>query len=231
MLDALPMVHETRRERWRMGVFSRFKDIVNANINALLDKAEDPEKMLRLMLQEMEDALIELKSGCAARMASRIRLEKRIQEQKALVSRWQSRAQMAIDKGRDDLAREALVEKRKESALLESLESDLRGYEEIIARSREDIDQLEGKLAQARSKLKLLQEKARAERESGKANSRMATSSSMGFDDLEERIDRMRFENDLSRPRPDADAIFRSMEEKEEIEKELEQLKKEMRDE
>ena len=110
-----------------MGVFSRFKDIVNANINALLDKAEDPEKMLRLMMQEMEDTLIELKSSCAARMASRIRLDKRINEQKALVNRWQSRAQMAIDKGRDDLAREALAEKRKESATLASLESEIGG--------------------------------------------------------------------------------------------------------
>lgn len=147
-----------------MGVFSRFKDIVNANINALLDKAEDPEKMLRLMMQEMEDTLIELKSSCAARMASRIRLDKRINEQKALVSRWQSRAQMAIDKGRDDLAREALAEKRKESATLASLESEIGGYDEIIARTRADIDQLDAKLSQARSRLRLLQEKARRER-------------------------------------------------------------------
>lgn len=211
-----------------MGVFSRFKDIVNANINALLDKAEDPEKMLRLMMQEMEDTLIELKSSCAARMASRIRLDKRINEQKALVSRWQSRAQMAIDKGRDDLAREALAEKRKESATLASLESEIGGYDEIIARTRADIDQLDAKLSQARSRLRLLQEKARRERESGQVNSRMAASSSMRFDDLEERIDRMHQENELSRPRPGADEVFCSMEETEEIEKELEQLKREM---
>ena len=192
-----------------MGVFSRFKDIVNANINALLDKAEDPEKMLRLMMQEMEDTLIELKSSCAARMASRIRLDKRINE-------------------RDDLAREALAEKRKESATLASLESEIGGYDEIIARTRADIDQLDAKLSQARSRLRLLQEKARRERESGQVNSRMAASSSMRFDDLEERIDRMHQENELSRPRPGADEVFCSMEESEEIEKELEQLKREM---
>ena len=210
-----------------MGVFSRFMDIINANINALLDKAEDPEKMLKLMMQEMEDTLIELKSSCAARMASRIRLEKRIAEQQALVSRWQSRAQMAIDKGRDDLAREALVEKRREGEVLTGLQNDVKGYDEIIEQARGEIDQLEQKLSQARAKLRMLQEKAKAARESGAMNAHMNVDTEEKFADLEEKIDRMNAENGLNRPHSSADETFRSMEEAEAVERELEELKKE----
>ena len=210
-----------------MGVFSRFMDIVNANINALLDKAEDPEKMLKLMMQEMEDTLIELKSSCAARMASKIRLEKRIAEQQALVGRWQSRAQMAIDRGRDDLARDALVEKRREGEVLSSLQNDIKGYDEIIEQQRSEIDQLEQKLGQARQKLRMLQEKAKAAEEGAQMNAHMSRSTEERFASMEERIDRMNAENDLNRPRPSADEAFRSMEEAEEIERELEELKKE----
>ena len=81
-----------------MGIFSRFKDIVNSNINSLLDKAEDPEKMLRLMIQEMEDTLIELKSNCASMMAEGIRKEKKLDEAKKTLSRWENRAILAIEK-------------------------------------------------------------------------------------------------------------------------------------
>ena len=207
-----------------MGVFSRFMDIVNANINALLDKAEDPEKMLKLMMQEMEDTLIELKSSCAARMASKIRLEKRIAEQQALVGRWQSRAQMAIDRGRDDLARDALVEKKREGEVLSSLQNDIKGYDEIIEQQRGEIDQLEQKLGQARQKLSMLQEKAKAAKEGAQMNAHMSRSTEERFASMEERIDRMNAENDLNRPRPSADEAFRSMEEAEEIERELEEL-------
>lgn len=211
-----------------MGVFSRFKDIVNANINALLDKAEDPEKMLKLMMQEMEDTLIELKSSCAARMASRIRLEKKIAEQQALVGRWQSRAQMAIEKNRDDLAREALVEKRREMETLSSLQNDVRGYDDMITESRKEIDQLEAKLSQARSKLKMLQEKERAARQTGQMNSHMGSDPSVHFEHFEDKIDRMCAENELNRPHQSADEVFRSMEEQAEIERELAELKKGM---
>ena len=211
-----------------MGVFSRFKDIVNAHINALLDKAEDPEKMLRLMMQEMEDTLIELKSSCAARMASKIRIERQIQEKEALVSRWQSRAQMAVERGRDDLAREALVEKRKESEMLAALSSEVKNYDELISQSRSEIDQLETKLAQAKSKLRLLQQKAQAARQAGQTESHLNAGSDSHFESLQEKIDRMYAANDLNRKKPSADEIFRSMEEKAEIEKELEELKKEV---
>lgn len=209
-----------------MGVFSRFKDIVNANINALLDKAEDPEKMLKLMMQEMEDTLIELKSNCAARMASRIRLERRIEEQKALISRWQSRAELAVDKGRDDLARDALVEKKKELATLSSLMKDLDSYSEIIDQSKAEINQLEEKLSQAKLKLKGLQEKARAAEAETLANERLKRNTESHFDDLESIIDRINAENELNRPSRTTADKFRDLEEQEEIEKELEALKK-----
>ena len=209
-----------------MGVFSRFKDIVNANINALLDKAEDPEKMLKLMMQEMEDTLIELKSNCAARMASRIRLERRIEEQKALISRWQSRAELAVDKGRDDLARDALIEKKKELATLSSLMKDLDSYSEIIDQSKAEINQLEEKLSQAKLKLKGLQEKARTAEAEALANERLKRNTESHFDDLESIIDRINAENELNRPSRTTADKFRDLEEQEEIEKELEALKK-----
>ena len=209
-----------------MGVFSRFKDIVNANINALLDKAEDPEKMLKLMMQEMEDTLIELKSNCAARMASRIRLERRIEEQKALISRWQSRAELAVDKGRDDLARDALIEKKKELATLSSLMKDLDSYSEIIDQSKAEINQLEEKLSQAKLKLKGLQEKARAAEAEALAHERLKRNTESHFDDLESIIDRINAENELNRPSRTTADKFRDLEEQEEIEKELEALKK-----
>ena len=211
-----------------MGVFSRFMDIINANINALLDKAEDPEKMLKLMMQEMEDTLIELKSNCAARMASKIRLEKKLVEQKALIDRWQGRAQMAVGRGRDDLAREALLEKRKAAEALARIQDDIKSYEEVIEESRKEIDQLEVKLSQARSKLRVLQEKAKAAREAATVDSQMGRDGSRHFDDLEEMVDRMEAERELNKPRPSSDEVFRSMEEKEAIDRELEELKKEV---
>ena len=211
-----------------MGVFSRFMDIINANINALLDKAEDPEKMLKLMMQEMEDTLIELKSNCAARMASKIRLEKKLAEQKALIDRWQGRAQMAVGRGRDDLAREALLEKRKAAEALARIQDDIKSYEEVIEESRKEIDQLEVKLSQARSKLRVLQEKAKAAREAAAVDSQMGRDGSRHFDDLEEMVDRMEAERELNKPRPSSDEVFRSMEEKEAIDRELEELKKEV---
>ena len=104
-----------------MGVFSRFLDIVNANINALLDKAEDPEKMIRLMIQEMEDTLIELKSSAAAKMATLAKSKREYNEFEEEMKRWQARAELAISKGREDLAREALLAKRQVSERLEPL--------------------------------------------------------------------------------------------------------------
>jgi len=98
-----------------MGIFTRFRDIVGSNINSMLDRAEDPEKLIKLMIQEMEDTLIELKTACAGVMAENKKVECQLQGIDKRVDYWESKANLAVRKGRDDLAREALLERRRHS--------------------------------------------------------------------------------------------------------------------
>ena len=95
-----------------MSVFKRIKDIVNSNINSLLDKTEDPEKMLKLMISEMDEAILNLKASTAAKMANLKSVEKRIDEAEKAVSRWQERAELAVVKGSDEMAKEAIKERK-----------------------------------------------------------------------------------------------------------------------
>ena len=94
-----------------MSIFSRFKDIISSNINSMLDDAEDPEKLIRLMLREMEETLVELKSGCAATMAEAGKAAQAEREAEEEVVQWDKRAELALRAKREDMAREALAEK------------------------------------------------------------------------------------------------------------------------
>ena len=96
-----------------MGVFSRLSDIISSNLNAMLDKAEDPEKLIRLMIQEMEDTLVEIKASCAGVMAAKKKVQRELAEVHTRALQWGNKAQLAVNKGREDLAREALIEKRR----------------------------------------------------------------------------------------------------------------------
>ena len=215
-----------------MGVFTRFKDIVNANINSMLDKAENPEKMIRLMMQEMEDTLIDLKSSCAAKMAARTKTERELKELTARVSRWQSRAELAISKKRDDLAREALVEKKKAEGEAASLQDDLDQYARLIEECKGNILELEEKLQTVRQKHKILVQRSlhAQEQKKAKENIRMAEGNDAfkRFSDLEGRIERMEAEAEMS----DFGAAgtledeFSKLEHTDDIEDELNQLKK-----
>jgi phage shock protein A len=217
-----------------MGIFTRFRDIVSANINAMLDKAEDPEKMIKLMIQEMEDTLIELKSSCAGVIAGRKKLERKLEEIAERQELWQQRAGLAVTKGRDDLAREALLEKRRYQEMRQALENELSEYRTLAEQYHHDIEELEGKLTGAKEKKRLLVQ--RHKRASGKKRAQEEIRRSNGaetmarFDKLESRIDRMEAEADLVNPpprreRPSVDEKFDDLAGDEELEKELAGIK------
>lgn len=208
-----------------MSIFTRFKDIVNSNINSLLDKAEDPEKMLRLMIGEMEDTVIDLKTTTAARMAEAIRSEKKVDEAKATVERWQGRAELAIEKGKDDLAREALIEKKHAQEAYERALGNISSLKKSVEEGKEEIRTLEDKIKTAKDKLATLQ------REQARAQERRDSSVNLNarFEEMENRINRMNAYNDLSKKSEEksAEEKFSEMEKNDEIEAEIERIKKE----
>jgi phage shock protein A len=139
-----------------MGIFSRLTDIVNANLNAVLDRAEDPEKMIRQMIHEMEDTLVEVRSHAARLIADRKAIERRRTRISAAQSEWQGKAELALSKDREDLARAALVEKSRLVADLEVLDEELGHLDDGLAKYDQDIAKLEAKLREAKAKQKVI---------------------------------------------------------------------------
>lgn len=139
-----------------MGIFSRFTDIVNSNINALLDKAEDPEKMVRLIIQEMEDTLVEVRSASAKTLANKKDIVGQISKYEHDASDWQAKAELALSKDREDLARSALQEKKKSAEAAESLSKELAAVDEQISKLQNEIGQLQDKLADAKTRQKAI---------------------------------------------------------------------------
>ncbi|MCE9684978.1 MULTISPECIES: phage shock protein PspA [Shewanella] len=139
-----------------MGIFSRFADIINSNISALLDKAEDPEKMVRLIIQEMEDTLVEVRSTSAKVLAEKKELLRRIARVQEQVQDWQDKAELALSKDREDLAKAALVEKQKAAGLADTLGQELDVIEEHIGRLKEEVSLLQEKLIDAKARQKTI---------------------------------------------------------------------------
>jgi len=184
-----------------MGIFTRFRDIISSNINAMLDKAEDPEKLIRLMIREMEDTLVEIKTACAGVMAGGKKIKRQLGNLGARAQYWEEKAELAVNKSRDDLAREALIEKRKFNRRMETLENDLAEHDLLIEQYQDDIRQLEEKLKSARDKQRMLvqrhihaQKKMQAQEEMRRIDS---SETVMKFDEIENRIERMEAEADL----------------------------------
>ena len=128
-----------------MGIFSRLTDIINANINSLLEKAEDPEKIVRLMIQEMEDTLVEVRSTAAKAIADKKERSRALNylEQEAID--WEQKAELALRKDRDDLAKAALVEKTKVNERIEALKKEVDTINNHMEKKNGDISKLQAK--------------------------------------------------------------------------------------
>jgi phage shock protein A len=190
-----------KKEGCVMGIFTRFRDIISSNINAMLDRAEDPEKLIKLMIREMEDTLVEIKASCAGVMASMKKIQRQLDEVQSRIKYWEERAALAARKGRDDLAREALLEKRRYDEKTGVLEEELSEHSLLVEQYQQDIGQLEDKLGSAREKQRMLQQRhihARRKMRAQEDIRRMETSEAIfKFEEFENRIERMEAEADL----------------------------------
>ncbi len=214
-----------------MGIFTRFKDIVASNISSMLDKAEDPEKLIKLMIREMEDTLIEIKSACASAIANKKKVERFLDGIREKEAFWSQKAELAVNKGKDNLARQALQEKRRYTLRVEAVDEEATELDAIIEQYRDDIVELEGKLKSAREKQRMLvqrhiraQRKKQAHEEIRRADSAEIMNK---FDELENHIERMEAEADLVNygRHADLEDEFEALEADDDIEEELNKLK------
>ena len=139
-----------------MGIFSRLTDIVNSNLNSILDRAEDPEKLIRLVIQEMEDTLVEVRSSTVRTIAERKEIERKLSQLGREMDEWQRKAELALSRDRDDLAKGALVAKSKIAEQIDALQHQLTHIEEALAKSSEDIGRLQEKLTDAKKREKAI---------------------------------------------------------------------------
>jgi len=135
-----------------MGVFSRISDIVNSNINSILDRAQDPEKIIRLIIQEMEDTLVEVRSSAVKTIAEKKEIERRVAQTAKEIADWEAKAELAITKNREDLAKGALQVKARLVQDLAALEKHLVQIDDGLARQSEDVVKLQQKLADAKQR-------------------------------------------------------------------------------
>jgi phage shock protein A len=176
-----------------MGIFSRFTDIVNSNINSILDKAEDPEKLVRLMIQEMEDTLVEVRSTAARAIADRKEITRSLAGLEAEAREWQAKAELALDKNREDLAKAALAEKARATAAVDGLRAQHQTLGDGLDKLNDDVVRLEEKLVDAKTRQQAILSRQRTA--SGRLEARKRLHSArvddalIRFDQFERRID------------------------------------------
>lgn len=215
-----------------MGIFTRFTDIVNANLNSMLDKAQDPEKMIRMIIQEMEETLVDVRSTAAKSIAEKKTILREVRLLEASISQWQQKAELALSKDREDLARAALVEKQNAQNKASAIKEDLEQVDTHLSIVQEDSQRLQVKLSEAKRK----QEAYTLRQQSAQVRLKVRTKAQLHnideaivkFERYQQKIDRLEAEVEAYdfTENQDLESQFRKLEQDESIEQELEQLKK-----
>ncbi|WGV99286.1 phage shock protein PspA [Vibrio sp. YMD68] len=220
-----------------MGVFSRFADIVNSNISSLLDKAEDPEKMIRLIIQEMEDTLVEVRTNSAKALADKKDLSRKIESMEDQIEGWQQKATLAITKQREELARAALIEKQKLIEILKGLQAENVLVEDTIEKLSGEVSKLESKIIETRAKqqtLAIRNQTATSRRDVQKHLHTSRTHEAMAkFEQYSRKVDELEAEADVYAKSGNAKSLdqeFAELQAQDEIEQELAKLKQQMKD-
>ncbi|MFT4888402.1 MAG: phage shock protein A [Pseudohongiellaceae bacterium] len=218
-----------------MSIFSRLSDIINSNIASLLDKAENPEKMIRMVIQEMEETLVEVRSGTAKVIAEKKTLSRRAEQLKKQARDWESKAELALSKGREDLAKAALMEKSNITASVEITEKDLHKLDETLDKLSSEIEQLQAKLndARARQKTIVIRTKATESRldVNRQLNNYTIDNAMDKFEYYEKKIDQMEGQMDSAHlEKRGLQNEFDELEKEESIDRELEELKNKLKD-
>ena len=215
-----------------MSIFSRLADIINSNLTALLDKAEDPQKMVRLIIQEMEDELVKERSNLARFLASQKEIGRQVARHQERVDEWQAKAELALTKGREDLARAALIEKKKQTVLSETLYREQQAVDSGIEKLAEEIRQLEAKLEDARARQKAMAIRTEAASSRLNVQSQVARGESQAvvskFERMERRIDEMEARADLGQSDKALAQQFAELEVDDQISKELEAMRQKL---
>lgn len=217
-----------------MSIFSRFADIINANLNSLLDKAEDPAKMIRLIIQEMEDTLVEVRTSSARNIAEKKELQRKIDKVKSEVNNWQQKAELAISKDREDLAKSALMEKKRMVELADEMEKQLAASNETLDQLNLETGQLQDKLQDAKARQSALVIRHKTASSRLKVREQLFSSDSddamQRFESYERKLDNLEANVDaqgLGRKRTLAEEI-EGLADDEVLDAELEELKKKM---
>ncbi|MGB6229289.1 MAG: phage shock protein PspA [Litorimonas sp.] len=217
-----------------MGIFSRMGDIINSNLNAMIEAAEDPEKIARLIIQEMEDTLVEVRTDAARHIAERKELTRREDDYRKRADDWAAKAELAITKDREDLARGALQAKRQADDMADVVGKEIEVLDEAIAKADGDLSKLQTKLDEAKAKHKSLTMRSTVAKSQVKMRSKIVDTR---VDDALARYERMERKVDELEAHVEAfdlgegeslESQFAALESDDELEDELEALKARM---
>ncbi len=216
-----------------MSIYSRLSDIINSNISSLLDKAENPEKMIRMVIQEMEETLVEVRSGTAKVIAEKKTLHRRAEQLRKQADDWQQKAELALSKDREDLAKAALVERASVNATISLLDGEMIKLDETLDKLSGEIEQLQNKLNDARARQKTIVMRVTATQSrvdvSRQLHNFNIDNAMNKFEYYEKKIDLMEGQVDsLNMERRGLQSEFEELARKEKIDLELQEIRKKL---